>query len=97
MSHGVKCGQRVNLFMKNIGEESEGVDYSASKVEIFLWLGNSKFAAACWSSLPAGYEVMHYKKIDLFPRSIIYTVTSVKIDLKIFLYLKKKKKTFSLI
>ncbi|KAH0549066.1 hypothetical protein KQX54_005671, partial [Cotesia glomerata] len=78
MSRGTKCGQRINLFMKDItdGFVDESVDYSACNIEIFLWFGNAKFASACWSAIPHGYDVEHSVNMELFPKSLNYTTTS---------------------
>ncbi|KAG7207640.1 hypothetical protein KM043_009260 [Ampulex compressa] len=73
---GRKCGQRMNVFMRNPRDEGETIDYSACKIELFLWLGNAKFATACWSAVPAGYEVDHQTNIDSFPRHFEYTQSS---------------------
>lgn len=80
---GEKCGRRVSLFPKNPDDESEDVDYSACKIDAFLWLGNAKYTAACWSKIPPGYEMDHARKVDTFPKYIEYnqkTVTRRKKD-----------------
>ncbi|XP_015125981.1 otoferlin [Diachasma alloeum] len=75
-SRGSKCGQRINLFMKSSGDEEELSDYSACKIEIFLWLGNAKYSAACWSSIPSGYDVECITSAEPFPRILEYNVIS---------------------
>lgn len=80
MSRGTKCGQRINLFMKNITDgfiDNNLVDYSACNIEIFLWFGNAKFASAFWSAIPHGYDVEHSVNMELFPKTFNYTTTSV--------------------
>lgn len=78
-SRGSKCGERINLFLKNFDDDSpsEEQDYSACKLEIFLWLGNAKFVNACWSAIPSGYEVDHDASLDTFPRFVKYIEKSV--------------------
>lgn len=79
ISCGTKCGQRLNLFMKNIDDEAaNSTDYSPCNIEIFIWLGNIKFSAACWSKIPSGYRVQHYSNNETFPRFFEYTEASVK-------------------
>ncbi|XP_011064503.1 PREDICTED: otoferlin-like [Acromyrmex echinatior] len=69
---GGKCGRRINLFPRNPDDESEPVEYSACKIEAFLWLGNARYAAACWSAIPPGYEIDHGRNVDTFPKYIEY-------------------------
>ncbi|XP_012058513.1 PREDICTED: otoferlin-like [Atta cephalotes] len=69
---GEKCGRRINLFPRNPDDESEPVEYSACKIEAFLWLGNARYAAACWSAIPPGYEIDHGRNVDTFPKYIEY-------------------------
>ncbi|XP_025075892.1 otoferlin-like [Pogonomyrmex barbatus] len=69
---GRKCGRRLNLFPRNPDDENEPVEYSACKIEAFLWLGNAKYAAACWSAIPPGYEIDHSRNVDVFPKYIEY-------------------------
>ncbi|CAD6221881.1 GSCOCG00005218001-RA-CDS [Cotesia congregata] len=87
MSRGTKCGQRINLFMKDItdGFVDDSVDYSACNIEIFLWFGNAKFASACWSAIPHGYDVEHSVNMELFPKSLNYT-TSSKFQLRAHIF-----------
>ncbi|XP_011877854.1 PREDICTED: otoferlin-like [Vollenhovia emeryi] len=73
---GGKCGRRVNLFPRNPDDEREPVEYSACKIEAFLWLGNARYAAACWSAIPPGYEIDHGRSVDTFPRYIEYNQSS---------------------
>ncbi|XP_076243958.1 fer-1-like protein 6 [Calliopsis andreniformis] len=72
---GSKCGQKVDIFMRDPREDDEA-DYSACKVELFLWLGNANYLGACWSSIPPGYEVDHERGIDYFPMHLEYTRSS---------------------
>ncbi|KAG5335930.1 OTOF protein, partial [Acromyrmex charruanus] len=69
---GGKCGRRISLFPRNPDDESEPVEYSACKIEAFLWLGNARYAAACWSAIPPGYEIDHGRNVDTFPKYIEY-------------------------
>ncbi|XP_071649969.1 otoferlin [Temnothorax longispinosus] len=73
---GGKCGRRVNLFPRNPDDEREPVEYSACKIEVFLWLGNARYAAACWSAIPPGYEIDHGRYVDTFPKYIEYNQSS---------------------
>ncbi|XP_071557570.1 otoferlin [Temnothorax nylanderi] len=73
---GGKCGRRVNLFPRNPDDEREPVEYSACKIEAFLWLGNARYAAACWSAIPPGYEIDHGRYVDTFPKYIEYNQSS---------------------
>lgn len=73
---GEKCSRRVNLFPGN--PENEAVEYTACKIEVFLWLGNAKYASACWSAIPPGYEFDHDKTVDTFPKYIEYNESSVR-------------------
>ncbi|XP_036143415.1 otoferlin [Monomorium pharaonis] len=73
---GGKCGRLVNLFPRNPDDEREPVEYSACKIEAFLWLGNAKYAAACWSAIPPGYEIDHGRNVDTFPKYIEYNQSS---------------------
>ncbi|XP_072763326.1 LOW QUALITY PROTEIN: otoferlin, partial [Anoplolepis gracilipes] len=73
---GTKCGRRVSLFPGNPDNENETVDYSACKIEAFLWLGNAKYAAACWSAIPPGYEIDHGVNVNTFPKYIEYNQSS---------------------
>lgn len=75
---GAKCGRRVSLFPRNPDDEDETVDYSACKIDVFLWLGNAKYAAACWSAIPPGYEIDHGANVDIFPKYIEYNRSSVR-------------------
>ncbi|XP_070528249.1 otoferlin [Cardiocondyla obscurior] len=69
---GGECGRRVNLFPRNPDDEREPVEYSACKIEAFLWLGNVRYAAACWGAIPPGYEVDHGGSVYAFPKYIEY-------------------------
>ncbi|XP_039312849.1 otoferlin [Solenopsis invicta] len=73
---GGKCGRRINLFPRNQNDEREPVEYSACKIEAFLWLGSAKYAAACWSAIPPGYEIDHGRNVDTFPKYIEYNQSS---------------------
>lgn len=75
---GEKCGRRINLFPRNPDDEREPVGYSACKIEAFLWLGNARYAAACWSAIPPGYEIDHGRDVDAFPKYIEYNQFSVR-------------------
>lgn len=77
VARGPECGECINLFMKNIEDETDAPDYNACKVEIFLWLGNMRFADACWSAIPPGYELDHQLNLDTFPRFFKYNESSV--------------------
>jgi len=79
---GEKCGRRINLFPRNPDDESEPVEYSACKIEAFLWLGNARYAAACWSAIPPGYEIDHGRNVDTFPKYIEYNQFSVRDERK---------------
>jgi len=72
---GKKCGRRITLFPRSPNSEDES-DYHACKVEAFLWLGDAKYTAACWSAIPPGYEIDHYD-IDTFPKYIEYNQFAV--------------------
>ncbi|XP_067216226.1 otoferlin-like isoform X2 [Linepithema humile] len=71
---GEKCGRRVNLFPGN--PENEAVEYTACKIEVFLWLGSARYASACWSAIPPGYEIDHSGAVDTFPKYIEYNQSS---------------------
>ncbi|KAI4482752.1 hypothetical protein M0804_008605 [Polistes exclamans] len=77
---GEKCGQSINVFLKNPAKEmefGETIDQCACKIEIFLWLGNAKFVASCWSSIPPGYVISdHEETIDAFPKYFEYDRSS---------------------
>lgn len=73
---GAKCGRRVSLFPGNPDDEDDGT--SACKIEAFLWLGNAKYAAACWSAIPPGYEIDHGANVNTFPKYIEYNQSSVR-------------------
>lgn len=75
---GGKCGRRINLFPRNPDDEREPVEYSACKIEAFLWLGNARYPAACWSAIPPGYEIDHNRNVDTFPKYIEYNQFSVR-------------------
>ncbi|KAK0090744.1 hypothetical protein PV325_006303 [Microctonus aethiopoides] len=85
LSRGVNCGKRINLFMKNIDDNTDTPDYGVCNIEIFLWLGNAKFSSACWSFIPTGYQVEHWSNIESFPKSFIYT-TSTKFQLRAHIF-----------
>ncbi|KAK0093832.1 hypothetical protein PV326_012519 [Microctonus aethiopoides] len=85
LSRGVNCGKRINLFMKNIDDNTDTPDYGVCNIEIFLWLGNAKFSSACWSFIPTGYQVEHWSSIESFPKSFIYT-TSTKFQLRAHIF-----------
>ncbi|XP_033208643.1 otoferlin-like [Belonocnema kinseyi] len=85
VARGSECGERINLFMKNAEDESDAPDYNACKVEIFLWLGNMRFAAACWSAIPPGYELDQELNLDTFPRFFKYNDSS-KFQLRAHVY-----------
>lgn len=80
---GEKCGRRVNLFPSNPDDESEDVEYSACKIDAFLWLGNAKYSAACWSAIPPGYEIDYGRNVDIFPKYIEYNQSAVRKQEKI--------------
>ena len=86
VARGSECGERINLFMKNTEDESDAPDYNACKVEIFLWLGNLRFAKACWSAIPPGYELDYELNLDTFPRFFKYNESSV-VDIYIYIYI----------
>ncbi|XP_043285592.1 otoferlin-like [Venturia canescens] len=73
MVHAYKYLHRIRELCDDDENEREMQDYSACKLEIFMWLGNAKFANACWSSIPSGYEVDHHSSLDVFPRVFTYT------------------------
>ncbi|KAL6424890.1 hypothetical protein ACFW04_010045 [Cataglyphis niger] len=73
---GIKCGRRVSFFPGNPDDEDETVEYTACKIEAFLWLGNAKYAAACWSAIPPGYEIDHSMNVNVFPKYIEYNQSS---------------------
>lgn len=75
---GAKCGRRVSLFPGNPDDEDEIVEYSACKIDAFLWLGNAKYAAACWSAIPPGYEIDHGANVNTFPKYIEYNRSAVR-------------------
>lgn len=77
VARGSECGECINLFMKNIEDESDSPDYNACKVEIFLWMGNVRYIEACWSAIPPGYELNHQLNLDTFPRFFKYNESSV--------------------
>lgn len=79
---GGKCGRRINLFPRNPDDEREPVEYTACKIEAFLWLGGARYAAACWSAIPPGYEIDHGRNVDTFPKYIEYNQSSVGGGLK---------------
>ncbi|XP_044010396.1 otoferlin [Aphidius gifuensis] len=86
MSCGTKCGQRINLFIKNFNDEQDNpTDYSPCNIEIFIWLGNIKYSAACWSKIPAGYKVEYSTNIEKFPKYIEYT-ESTKFQLRAHIF-----------
>lgn len=76
---GSKCGQRINLFLKRPEDEFELHERVsvACKIEILVWLGNAKFAAGCWSTIPPGYEINNENTVDAIPRFLEYHVFSV--------------------
>ncbi|RLU20752.1 hypothetical protein DMN91_007365 [Ooceraea biroi] len=74
---GEKCGRRINLFPSNPDDEDVGAEYFACKVDAFLWLGNAKYTAACWSAIPPGYEIDHSRNVDTFPKYIEYNQSTV--------------------
>ncbi|XP_031785250.1 otoferlin isoform X4 [Nasonia vitripennis] len=73
---GRNCGQRLNLFLET--RDSSAV---VCQTELFLWLGNAKFAGACWSALPPGYrledETLGGGRLDVFPKFLEYEKSSV--------------------
>ncbi|EFN60493.1 Fer-1-like protein 4 [Camponotus floridanus] len=74
---GAKCGRRFSLFPGNPDDEdNKGIEPSACKIEAFLWLGNAKYAAACWSAIPPGYEIDHGSNVNTFPKYIEYNRSS---------------------
>lgn len=76
---GAKCGRRFSLFPGNPDDEDdESVEPSACKIEAFLWLGNAKYAAACWGAIPPGYEIDHGSNVNTFPKYIEYNRSSVR-------------------
>lgn len=75
---GAKCGRRFSLFPGNPDNEDESFERNACKIEAFLWLGNAKYAAACWSAIPPGYEIDHGSNVNTFPKYIEYNRSSVR-------------------
>ncbi|XP_035743561.1 otoferlin-like [Vespa mandarinia] len=77
---GVECGQCINVFPKNPKndmESEETIDLCACKIELFIWLGNAKFIASCWSSIPPGYIISDRgEPIDVFPKYFEYDRSS---------------------
>ncbi|EFN77733.1 Otoferlin [Harpegnathos saltator] len=71
-----KRGRLISLFPRNPEDEAEAVEYSACKIETFLWLGNAKYVTACWSAIPPGYEVDHGGNVDNFPKYLEYNQSS---------------------
>ena len=79
---GKDCGKLINQFLKRptIVESKSHLAEPDGKLEIFLWLGNVKFANSCWNSLPPGYvldDQMASDRIDIFPRFFEYDKSSV--------------------
>ncbi|XP_015435492.1 PREDICTED: otoferlin-like [Dufourea novaeangliae] len=78
IQRGRMCGRKVDILMRNPRDhEDDEVDYAASKIEIFLWLGNMEYIGACWSAIPPGYEVEHETSVDTFPKYVQYTRSTV--------------------
>lgn len=77
LARGPECGKCINLFMKNVEDESDSPDYNACNMEIFLWLGNMRFVEHCWSAIPPGYELDQQLNLDTFPRFFKYNESSV--------------------
>ncbi|KAK2580950.1 hypothetical protein KPH14_006016 [Odynerus spinipes] len=77
---GEECGKRINLFPRCPGDGNkpdEAIDYRACKIELFLWLGNAKFVASCWSSILPGYLTTdHEGSLDVFPKYFEYDRSS---------------------
>ncbi|XP_073446400.1 fer-1-like protein 6 [Dendrobates tinctorius] len=55
---GHHCGKIKTLFFKLPGKRGLGWNVQA-KVDIFLWLGSSKYSQAIFENLPSGYEIEH--------------------------------------
>ncbi|KAK9306192.1 hypothetical protein QLX08_003081 [Tetragonisca angustula] len=72
IERGPLCGQKVDVPLVHPRDE-EGADYMACKLEVFLWLGNSKYVGACWASIPPGYTVDHERNVDSFPKYLEYS------------------------
>ncbi|XP_076223010.1 otoferlin [Nomia melanderi] len=73
---GLKCGKKIQAFLRN-PREDQGADYAACKMEAFLWLGRTEHIGACWSAIPPGYDVEHERNLDVFPKYVEYTRSSV--------------------
>ncbi|XP_076648742.1 otoferlin [Halictus rubicundus] len=73
---GCNCGRKIDVFMRKPRDNPEA-DYAACKIEIFLWLGTTEYAHACWSSIPPGYDVEHERNVDSFPKYVEYIRSSV--------------------
>ncbi|KAF7395677.1 hypothetical protein HZH68_009727 [Vespula germanica] len=77
---GMECGQCINVFPKNPRNDTvpgEMIDLCACKIELFIWLGNAKFVASCWSSIPPGYIISDRgEPIDVFPKYFEYDRSS---------------------
>ncbi|KAG8570140.1 hypothetical protein GDO81_011112 [Engystomops pustulosus] len=55
---GHHCGKIKTLFFKLPGKRGPGWSVQA-KVDVFLWLGPSKYSHAIFENLPIGYEIEH--------------------------------------
>ncbi|XP_066434907.1 fer-1-like protein 6 isoform X2 [Eleutherodactylus coqui] len=55
---GHHCGKIKTLFFKLPGKRAPGWSVQA-KVDVFLWLGSSKYSHAIFENLPTGYEIEH--------------------------------------
>ncbi|CAJ0968449.1 unnamed protein product [Ranitomeya imitator] len=55
---GHHCGKIKTLFFKLPGKRGLGWNVQA-KVDVFLWLGSSKYSQAIFENLPSGYEIEH--------------------------------------
>ncbi|KAG8441622.1 hypothetical protein GDO86_010709 [Hymenochirus boettgeri] len=53
---GHHCGKIKTIFFKLPGKRSPGWNVQA-KVDMFMWLGSSKFSHSIFENLPTGYEV----------------------------------------
>ncbi|KAL7306383.1 hypothetical protein TKK_0001807 [Trichogramma kaykai] len=92
---GRDCGLRTSVFLKRPEAAAVTLDATSDmsggvcKLELFLWLGNAKFAAACWSALPPGYRVDETRAtaagLDKFPARFEYEISS-KFQLRVHLY-----------
>ncbi|XP_066595937.1 otoferlin [Prorops nasuta] len=74
---GRYCGRTISVFAKSLVDRTTS-DHDPCRIELFPWLGNARFAPACWSAVPPGYLTDDSTiDTDSFPPYIQYLQSSM--------------------